>query len=84
MTIIKSTLASVKHSGAAAHARPIDQLRHVAYAGGWKKFEPLWDMILRARRVSQTLPLLESILAGFGKRDIQQRVEARRATVPDA
>ncbi len=54
---------------AAAHARPIDQLRHVAYAGGWKKFEPLWDAVIRARRVSRTLPLLESILAGFGTHD---------------
>ena len=54
---------------AAAHARPIDQLRHIAYAGGWKKFEPLWDAVIRAKRVSQTLPLLENILAGFGKRD---------------
>ena len=40
------------------------KLRHIAYAGGWKKFEPLWDWIIRARRVSHTLPLLESILAG--------------------
>jgi radical SAM superfamily enzyme YgiQ (UPF0313 family) len=42
------------------------RLRHLAYAGGWKKFEPLWDWVIRARRVSNTLPLLESILGGFG------------------
>jgi radical SAM superfamily enzyme YgiQ (UPF0313 family) len=42
------------------------RLRHLAYAGGWKKFEPLWDWAIRARRVSHMLPLLESILAGFG------------------
>jgi radical SAM superfamily enzyme YgiQ (UPF0313 family) len=42
------------------------RLRHLAYAGGWKKFEPLWDWAIRARRVSNMLPLLESILAGFG------------------
>ena len=71
-------------TSAAAQARPIDQLRHIAYAGGWKKFEPLWDAVIRAKRVSQTLPLLESILAGFGKRDTQRRAEARRATVPEA
>ena len=22
--------------------------RHLAYAGGWKKFEPLWDWVIRA------------------------------------
>jgi len=40
--------------------------RHVAYAAGWKKFEPLWDMVIRAKRAGQALPLLEAILSGFG------------------
>jgi len=39
------------------------KLRHLAYAGGWKKFEPMWDWVIRAKRVSQFLPLLESVLA---------------------
>jgi len=43
------------------HAWPA-RLRHLAYAGGWKKFEPLWDRVIRARRVSTMLPLLERIL----------------------
>ena len=25
-------------------------LRHFAYASGWKKFEPLWDLVIRARQ----------------------------------
>jgi radical SAM superfamily enzyme YgiQ (UPF0313 family) len=37
-------------------------LRHLAYAGGWKKFEPLWDMVIRLKRLGDFLPLLESIL----------------------
>lgn len=45
----------------------IGQLRHVAYAGGWKKFEPLWDWVIRAKRVTYLLPFLETILTGFGK-----------------
>lgn len=44
------------------------QLRHAAYAGGWKKFEPLWDWVIRTRRVNQLLPVLESVLAEFGRR----------------
>jgi len=43
-----------------------EQLRHVAYAGGWKKFEPLWDWVIRARRVTSLLPMLEAVLTGFG------------------
>jgi len=41
--------------------------RHIAYAAGWKKFEPLWDWVIRAKRVSQMLPMLEEVLEGFGK-----------------
>jgi radical SAM superfamily enzyme YgiQ (UPF0313 family) len=44
-----------------------DQLRHLAYSGGWKKFEPMWDWVIRAKRVTNLLPVLESVLAGFGK-----------------
>jgi hypothetical protein len=38
----------------------------VAYAGGWKKFQPLWDMIIRARRATIVVPVLEQVLASFG------------------
>lgn len=40
------------------------KLRHLAYTAGWKKFEPLWDIVIRAKRVASFLPLLESILSG--------------------
>jgi radical SAM superfamily enzyme YgiQ (UPF0313 family) len=39
------------------------RLRHIGYAGGWKKFEPLWDFLIRSRHVLHALPLLEAILA---------------------
>jgi radical SAM superfamily enzyme YgiQ (UPF0313 family) len=40
--------------------------RHVLYAGGWKKLEPLWDRLIRARHVTAMLPLLEKTLDSFG------------------
>jgi len=51
-----------------AHQGSADQLRHVAYAGGWKKFEPMWDWVIRAKRVAHLLPILENVLAGFHSR----------------
>lgn len=69
---------------AATHPRPIDQLRHVAYAGGWKKFEPFWDVVIRARRVSRTRPLLEHILAGFGAHDTLRPGAVRQEITPKA
>jgi radical SAM superfamily enzyme YgiQ (UPF0313 family) len=41
--------------------------RHLAYAGGWKRLEPLWDVVIRSRRVSAMLPLLEATLDAFGR-----------------
>jgi radical SAM superfamily enzyme YgiQ (UPF0313 family) len=55
--------------GARAHTRTIDRLRHAAYASGWKKFEPLWDVVIRAKRMAVMLPVLEGVLSGFGARD---------------
>lgn len=53
--------------GAASKADWTGRLRHVAYAGGWKKFEPLWDWVIRGKRVTHMLPALEAILSGFGR-----------------
>lgn len=44
-----------------------NRFRHVAYAGGWKKMEWFWDIVVRARQVSHFKPFLEKTLAGFGK-----------------
>ncbi|MBN1429711.1 MAG: B12-binding domain-containing radical SAM protein [Anaerolineae bacterium] len=41
-------------------------LRHLAYAIGWKKLEPMWDTVIRLRHVAHLRPALESILRGFG------------------
>ena len=54
--------------GAAAHGEVLAGLRHFAYAAGWKKFEPLWDLVIRARRAGMMLPVLETILSEFGRR----------------
>ena len=47
---------------AGAHDGLSGILRHLAYAGGWKKFEPLWDLVIRGRRLAAALPLLERVL----------------------
>lgn len=44
------------------------RLRHLAYAVAWKKCEPVWDLIVRAKRICSTAPLLEAVLAEFGRR----------------
>jgi radical SAM superfamily enzyme YgiQ (UPF0313 family) len=39
------------------------RLKHFTYAGGWKKFEPLWNFIIKTKGLNHMLPLLETILS---------------------
>jgi radical SAM superfamily enzyme YgiQ (UPF0313 family) len=39
------------------------QIKHFSYAGGWKKFEPLWNFIIKTKGLNKMLPLLETILS---------------------
>jgi radical SAM superfamily enzyme YgiQ (UPF0313 family) len=72
--------------GASAHDDLSGALRHAAYAAGWKKFEPLWDLVIRAKRVGTMLPLLEAILSQFGTRNTPRglgRTAVAPASEPD-
>lgn len=55
-----------------AHDGFANQLRHIAYAGGWKKFEPMWDWVIRAKRVTNLVPVLETVLAGFKSQNVMK------------
>jgi radical SAM superfamily enzyme YgiQ (UPF0313 family) len=39
------------------------QAKHFFYASGWKKFEPVWDLMIRARQLTRVTPLLEGVLS---------------------
>ncbi len=39
------------------------QMKHLFYTGGWKKFEPLWNFVIKAGGLNRMLPLLENILS---------------------
>lgn len=45
------------------HNHPKHQLKHFLYSGGWKKFEPLWNFIIKTGGLNTMLPLLEGILS---------------------
>lgn len=55
------------------------QAKHFFYAAGWKKFEPLWDMMIRARQLTRMTPLLEAVLSrvtGARPRDREEIADA--------
>jgi radical SAM superfamily enzyme YgiQ (UPF0313 family) len=53
--------------GAATKPDWTGRARHFAYSAGWKKFERVWDMLIRARQVTHALPILEGVLSGLGR-----------------
>jgi radical SAM superfamily enzyme YgiQ (UPF0313 family) len=45
------------------HGTVKHRIKHFAYATGWKKFEPLWDLVIGARQLDAMTPLLEGVLS---------------------
>ena len=52
-------------SSARVRATWRETLRHVAYVGAWKRAEPVWDLVIRARALGLMLPLLEGVLGNL-------------------
>ena len=46
-----------------AHGSLKHQAKHFFYAAGWKKFEPLWDLVIRAKQLGAMTPILEGVLS---------------------
>ncbi len=64
-----------------------DSLKHIAkhflYSAGWKKFEPLWNFLIKTKNLGNMLPLLESILSTVrykDKNDYETALEIEPAT----
>jgi radical SAM superfamily enzyme YgiQ (UPF0313 family) len=49
--------------GSLAHETVRHQAKHFFYAAGWKKFEPLWNLVIKSRRLGLMTPLLEGVLS---------------------
>ena len=60
------TRASLHH-GTVKH-----QAKHFFYASGWKKLEPVWDLLIRSRQLTRVTPLLEGVLSRVTGRKPQQ------------
>jgi len=54
------------------------QLKHLFYTGGWKKFEPVWNLIIKTRGLNNVLPLLEAVLS-----KVQGTKATNREAVPE-
>jgi radical SAM superfamily enzyme YgiQ (UPF0313 family) len=50
-------------SASLVHDSAKHRAKHFFYAAGWKKFEPLWDAVIKTRRLKSMTPLLEGVLS---------------------
>jgi len=53
--------------GAMAKQHVVERIRHIAYAGAWKKCEPMWHLVIKAQRLRAMVPVLEALLGGLAK-----------------
>lgn len=49
--------------GSLSHGSIKHQAKHFLYAAGWKKFERLWNVVIRARQLPMMTPVLEAVLS---------------------
>lgn len=74
--IVKSSLfhGSIKH-----------QLKHFFYTSGWKKFEPLWNLMIQCKRLGLMTPMLEAVLSKITRQATTLGTRAKGGPVgPDA
>jgi radical SAM superfamily enzyme YgiQ (UPF0313 family) len=65
------------HHGTLKH-----QVKHFFYASGWKKFEPLWDLLIRTRQLARVTPLLEGVLSRVTGREPEPTKQADPHLLP--
>jgi radical SAM superfamily enzyme YgiQ (UPF0313 family) len=70
------TRASLSH-GTLKH-----QAKHFFYAARWKKFEPLWDLVIRAKQLRRMTPMLEGVLARVTERNAVDTVSPAMTDFP--
>ena len=58
------------------------QAKHFFYASGWKKFEPLWDLLIRTRQLARVTPLLEGVLSRVTGREPEPTKQAESHLLP--
>ena len=66
-----------------AHENLKHKIKHLAYSGGWKKLEPMWNVLINSGALNKMLPVLESILSKVNYQkdnsNSQPKIKSRKA-----
>jgi len=71
-------------SASLTHDSAKHMLKHFLYSGGWKKFEPVWNFVIKSKNLGAMLPLLESILSKVKKSGAGSQEPGARIQEPGA
>ncbi|MEO8681961.1 MAG: radical SAM protein [Vicinamibacterales bacterium] len=64
-----------------SHGSIKHQAKHFFYAAGWKKFEPLWDLVIRAKQLRAMTPVLEGVLSKVSRTKPSEAPEVSSTTL---
>jgi radical SAM superfamily enzyme YgiQ (UPF0313 family) len=51
------------YEAAWSHDSMKHRMKHLAYAGAWKRMEPMWNLLIKGGRIHLARPLLEAVLS---------------------
>jgi radical SAM superfamily enzyme YgiQ (UPF0313 family) len=51
------------------------QAKHFFYAAGWKKMEPFWNAVIKARHLGSMTPVLEAILSKVASSELPEQAQ---------
>lgn len=54
------------------------KLKHFLYSGGWKKFEAVWNFMIKTKNLNSMLPLLESILSKVKCKNGKEMIDVKK------
>lgn len=67
----------------------VNMARHIAYAGGWKKCDPVWSMLIKTGQLGRMSSVFETVMGSLGRQpsrhEAPQPIPApilKRRTVP--
>ena len=70
-------------SASFTHGTLKHQVKHFAYAAGWKKFERLWNVVIRARQLRAMTPVLEAVLSKVSSKSVESEQSGKAVVALD-
>jgi hypothetical protein len=67
--------------GSLSHGTLKHRAKHFFYAAGWKKFEPLWDCVIRAKQLAAMTPVLEAVLSKVTRVSRPHELSSQQPTI---